>query len=344
MARGFRLQTRGEGDLKKRYRPQTLSEIVPTFPIRSVKKIVTDANVSQVYLFEGLTGSGKTTCARIISRAAVCESDGKNLPCLTCNACTTMETSGDYVEINIANFRGIDNIRDMIDGMRMYPRYLKRKIYVMDEVHQLTPAAQEMLLKVLEEPQPHVLIFLLTTKREGLRRTLISRTHPITFSRMKRAHADKVIDQVLDDHGVEKPADEIREDFFQRSDGSVRDLMTCLQLYINNEYSMAVEEDSEVRADVKSMAMALMSHDWGTASTMLQSQAIRQSPETFRIGLTNYLRGCCLRANSLDKARAAAFPLGQLAGALSKDAGDIPIEKYNVLVLRCMRACYGKKT
>ena len=343
MARGFRLQSRGEGDLKKRYRPQTLDEIVPTFPIRSVKKILTDPNVSQVYLLEGLTGCGKTTCARIIARASICTSEGKSKPCLNCRACTHMERTGEFREVNIANFRGIDNIRDMIDGMRMLPQYQTRKIYVLDEVHQLTPAAQEMLLKVLEEPPPHVLIFLCTTKREGLRRTLVSRTHPITFKRMTKAHAFKVMDQILDDHGVEKPADDVREDLFQRADGSVRDLLTNLQLYINDEYTMAVAEDGEVRADVKSVATALMKRDWGTASRMLKSPAVRESPESFRIGLTNYLRAVCLNKGSVDAALAAAVPLGQLAGALSKDAGDIPIEKYNVLVLRCMRACAAKK-
>lgn len=343
MARGFRLQARGDGDLKRRYRPQTLKEIVPTFPIRSVKQIVTDPNAPQVYLFEGLTGSGKTTCARIISRASICEGAGKNLPCMACSRCENMERSGEYLEVNVANFRGIDAIRSIVDGMATRPNYQKRKIYVFDEVHQLTPAAQEMLLKVLEEPPPEVLIFLLTTKREGLSRTLLGRTHPITFKRMTRAHSDKVIDQILEDHGIEPPSDEIRNDLFQRADGSVRDLLTSLQLYINDEYTLAAEDDGEARADVKTAALAMMEQDWETVRQMLQSATVRQSPESFRIGLVNYLRGCCLRAKTISGAQKAAFPLGQLAGTLSKDAGDIPIEKYNVLVLRCMRACYGRK-
>ena len=85
MARGFRLVSRGTGDLKTRYRPQTLGEITPTVPVSRLKKILTDKNSSRVFLFEGLSGTGKTTSARILARAAVCTSEVAK-PCLECLA------------------------------------------------------------------------------------------------------------------------------------------------------------------------------------------------------------------------------------------------------------------
>ena len=137
MAHDFRIKSRGNGDLKTRYRPQTLNEVVPTVTTTRLKKILTDPNASQVFRFEGLTGAGKTTCARILARASVCSSD-EDKPCLECDNCRQLETCGDFYEVNIADQRGIDDMRALIDGMRAFPFYLTRKIYVLDEVHQLS--------------------------------------------------------------------------------------------------------------------------------------------------------------------------------------------------------------
>lgn len=163
----FQLTARGEGDLKTRYRPQRLDEIARTFAITKAKKIITGASdSSRVFLFEGITGSGKTTLARVIARAVVCEAEVlDNRPCLTCSSCKCMEHSTDFTEINVADFRKIDDVRDIIADMVYMPRDFPRRIYIFDEVHQLTDASQELLNKVLEEPMPRTLIFLCTTKR-----------------------------------------------------------------------------------------------------------------------------------------------------------------------------------
>lgn len=341
MGRGFRVKSRGDGDLKTRYRPRRLDEIVPTFPLNSAKQFLSDKNASRVFLFEGNSGAGKTSLARIIARAIVCSSQDDK-PCLSCDACINLETCGDFYEVNSANHRGIDELRSLVDGMSYFPVYLSHKIYILDEVHQITPQAQELLLKALEEPPQHVIIFLCTTQRDGLKRTLLSRTTPIVFKRLTRDQSDRVIDQVIEDHNV-SITDDVKSDLFNRADGSIRELLNELQLYLNGDYEVGATLEEESRGDVAEIANALINKNWLKVASILESQSVKKSPESFRIGVTNYLRATCLKKRSVDAAKAEAFALGQLAGTLSKEAGEVPIEQYNVLVLKCLRACYDKK-
>lgn len=341
MSRKFQLVSRGSGDLKARYRPQHLNEAAPTFPIRRVSKIVSDPNASQIYLFEGATGTGKTSVARIVSRASVCVSDDKKVekPCLTCAACRDLEHAMDFMEINVANFRKIDDVRTIIEGMRYAPTSLSRKIYIFDEGHQLTHDSQQLLLKVFEEPPAGMLIFLCTTEKKGLKQTLIDRAATVTFKRLTKEFALGIIDQVLENEKHEEMPAATKLDMVRRADGSARALMNFLQAYLDGDYDVGVEEEGEAPSVVKDLAQALMAKDWAATRMLLGEPTVRQAPESIRIGVSSYLRAIALGHKTINNALSVASPLGHLAGTLSSEP---QVDQYNQFVLRCMRACYKK--
>lgn len=330
---GFKLVSRGEGDLKTRYRPQTLDEVVPTCSIKRLKSLLTDANSSRVFLFEGESGSGKTTTARILARTVVCESD-KDKPCLKCNRCKGLTRSADFSEINIADLRRIEDIRDMVDGMRYFPIDLNKKIYILDEVHQLTPASQQLLLKVLEEPPEHVLVFLCTTEKKGLKRTLLDRATTISFRRSTKTQAASVVKQVITAEGREAPDEDTVASFHARSDGSVRALLNHLQEFLEGDYDASVGVDGEATEDIRELAKALMDRKWAKVSAILKQDYVRKSPESVRISVTCYLRAVCLNKPQAADTVPAARALDALIGPLVEEASA---GQYNELIVRCIR-------
>jgi DNA polymerase-3 subunit gamma/tau len=312
-----------------------LEEAVPTFSTERVKRIYGEGNVSQVYLFEGPTGVGKTTVARIVSRASVCEREDK--PCLECEACEGMESSSDFLEINVANFRGIDAIRSLQEQVYYRPSFLKRKIFILDEVHQLTNDSQQLLLKVLEEPPPGVLFFLCTTAKGSLKRTLIDRASTVRFLPVTGEQAYELIDQVLKIEGEENSLkDTERNRIITTSEGSVRALLNGVQAFLEGDTAADWGQD-DVPGGVPELAKALVAKDWPGAREVLASTSTRKSPESIRIGVSNYLRAVILKKDKASDCIPLAQPLGHMAGTL---ADEPAIDQYNQLVLRCLRACY----
>lgn len=340
----FRIQTRGAGDLKTRYRPKRLSEMCPTFPLEDAQAVLQDPNSARVYLLEGLTGSGKTTLARILSRASicVCTDPGVEKPCLECKPCKSMESSPDFVEVNIADFRGIDAIRDQTRDMSVYSTYLSRRIYIFDEVHQLTAAAQELLNKVLEEPKGNTLIFLCTTHKKGLKRTLLSRCSKIEFSRMSQAQCSEIIRQVAADQKAKLPDRSTEEDLFMRADGSVRELLNLLDKFFRGTYKIGAsfssgDEDQQGSPDIFALVKAYKRKDWTTVREILSTENVKNDPDGYRETVCAFLAKEALD-NPLDMNIATA--LGHLCGSMWQEPTR---EQYSMLVLRSMRACYQKE-
>lgn len=342
MARSFKLVSRGTGPLRDRYRPRRLSEIVPTFPMKEAKAILESPNASQVWLFEGLTGCGKTTLARIISRACICEAeDDVEKPCLECEACQSMEKARDYIEINVANFGGKDAVKDKIADMRYMAVDLKRKIYIFDEAHQMTPAAQELMNKVLEEPIGDTLIFLCTTHKKGLKRTLLGRCAKINFKRTTRKQLEAITSQVMRDAKMEMPNDEVMDDLFVKADGSVRDLMNLLDRVLIGSYQVGIEAGDDSGAEgapnIFALVNAFKDKDWQTVSAILDTDNVKNDPDGYRETVCSFLARDAVRSARVDMKIASA--LGHLAGSLYDEPRR---EQYSQFVLRAMRACYKK--
>ena len=339
----FKLVARGEGDLKTRYRPQRLSEICPTFHLKDAEAILGDPNSSKVWLFEGLTGCGKTTLARIISRAAVCNCTTPDVekPCLQCEPCLSME-NGDFLEVNGADYRGIDAIREVIDGMRSYPNWFDKKLYIFDEAQQITPHAQELLNKVLEEPIGDTLIFLCTTNKKGLKRTLLGRCAKINFRRMTRKQCGTIITQIFKDVGAEKPDSDTTEDIFRRADGSVRDLLVLLDAYLRGSYKIGSDHtEADVSTgspDIFALVKGLIEKDWSTVRKILMTENVKNDPDGYRETDCEFLARDALRHEELKMSIATTLSL--LGGSLWEEPKR---EQHSIFVTRCMRVCYKKE-
>src|SRR5260221_2177497 len=186
--------------LARKYRPQTFEEIVGQEHVtRTLANAFAKARVHHAFLFCGARGLGKTRAARVLAKALCCVKGPTATPCGVCDACTTI-TSGtavDYFEIDGASNNGVDDIRELRDGVRYQPAQLRRKIYVIDEVHMLSTAAFNALLKTLEEPPPHVTFIFATTEVHKIPVTILSRCQRYDFKLVPAARLTAHLERIL---------------------------------------------------------------------------------------------------------------------------------------------------
>jgi len=180
--------------LYRKYRPKTLSDVLGQEAVSEILKNASRLDrLSHAYLFYGPKGSGKTTTARIIAKIANCEKrqqdkEFKKLgePCNECRPCLEIDKGQalDVIEIDAASNRGIDEIRNLKESIRVSPASYSYKVYIIDEVHQLTKDAFNALLKTLEEPPAHAILILVTTEIEKMPATIVSRTQRFHFKKL----------------------------------------------------------------------------------------------------------------------------------------------------------------
>ncbi len=179
--------------LYRKYRPQKFSEVVNQEPIvRTITNALKMDKVAHAYLFTGPRGTGKTTIARLLAKAINCQRKKEHEPCGKCPACLEISRghSLDLIEIDAASNRGIDEIRELREGIKFSPSRLSFKVFIIDEVHQLTKEAFNALLKTLEEPPAHAIFILATTEIHKVPQTIISRCQRFDF---KKIPLDKIV-------------------------------------------------------------------------------------------------------------------------------------------------------
>lgn len=176
--------------LYRKYRPQNFSEVAgQEHVIQTITNAVKSGRVSHAYLFSGPRGCGKTTTARIIAKAVNCleRKEGQAEPCNKCSNCLEISSgrSMDLIEIDAASHRGIDDIRELREGIKFVPSKAKFKVFIIDECHQLSKDAANALLKTLEEPPAHAIFILATTEIHKMLPTILSRCQRFDFRKLK---------------------------------------------------------------------------------------------------------------------------------------------------------------
>lgn len=238
--------------LYRKYRPQTFAEIVgQEHIVKTLANALSSDNFSHAYIFCGPRGSGKTTTARLLAKALNCHNrkKGESEPCNKCPSCLEIKEGKalDLIEIDAASNRGIDEIRELREGVRFSPSKEKYKVFVIDECHMLTKEAVNALLKTLEEPPSHAIFVLATTEIHKMIPTIISRCQRFDFRKLTIEEITNRLDLIAkkEKAKIERPALEL---IALNSSGAVRDAESLL------DQVLAFGQNSQIKSeDIKSL-------------------------------------------------------------------------------------------
>jgi DNA polymerase-3 subunit gamma/tau len=230
--------------LYRKYRPQGFDEVVgQEAVVRTLTNAIQGDQLRQAYIFAGPRGTGKTTMARLLAKALNCVEGPTVTPDKTCHVCQAIAngTSLDVVEMDAASQRGIDDIREIREHVVLQPAEGRYKVYILDEAHQLTDAAWNALLKLIEEPPPHLLFVFCTTDLGKVLPTVRSRCQTFTFARPRLSELVKVLRHVADGDKIEAP-DAALALIARAARGSFRDGVSLLdQLAAATERQVTVQ-------------------------------------------------------------------------------------------------------
>ena len=216
--------------LYRKWRPQRFEDVVGQRAIvTALKNQITANRVGHAYLFTGVRGTGKTTCAKIFAKAVNCLHPVNGDPCGECEICRGIDNGSilDVVEMDAASNNGVDDIRDLRDETAYTPSACKYKVYIIDEVHMLSTAAFNALLKTLEEPPAHVIFILATTEIQKVPATILSRCQRYDFTRIGPENIARRVEYIAGEEKLELTPDGA-ELIARLADGALRDALSIL--------------------------------------------------------------------------------------------------------------------
>src|SRR5215475_7249485 len=221
--------------IARKFRPQVFEDVIGQKPIvQTLQNAIQMGRIGHAYLFSGPRGVGKTTTARLLAKGLNCVTGPTITPCNNCPSCLEIAAgqSMDVLEIDAASNTGVDNVRELRENARYAPSRDRHKIFIIDEVHMLSTSAFNALLKILEEPPPHVVFIMATTERHKLPATILSRCQQFVFRTISpadiQAHLREIADREnakIDDQGLSY--------IVKAAEGSMRDAQSLLDQIIS---------------------------------------------------------------------------------------------------------------
>jgi DNA polymerase-3 subunit gamma/tau len=334
--------------LARKWRPQRFEDVAGQEHItRTLQNAIRAQRIAHAYLFTGVRGVGKTTAARILAKALNCEKGPTATPCNDCSPCDeiTRGSSIDVLEIDGASNRGIDEIRQIIENVRYQPAKCRFKIYIIDEVHQVTKDAFNALLKTLEEPPPSVKFILATTEPHRLPETILSRCQRYDFRRINLREIVERLGAIARSEGL-NITDGALALLAREADGSMRDAQSLLeQALACGERPEGVGQQSSVDEtllqDILGLAQRRVLYDLSAAVLQgdaqrclaLVADVVHQGRDLHRLSrdLVEHFRNLLVaRVAGQDLCSIAAAPLldlpDQEIADLMRQSGEVPVE------------------
>ena len=316
----------------RKWRPQTLGEVLGQEPItQTLRHAVEGGKITHAYLFCGPRGTGKTSTARILAKAVNCPNQAGGEPCNACDMCRSI-TEGralDVIEIDAASNRGIDEIRSLREKANYAPSLARYKVYIIDEVHMLTEAACNALLKTLEEPPGHVIFVLATTEAHKVISTIVSRCQRFNFHRLRQTEIMDKLKLICEKEGIHIEPGAL-ELIARAATGSLRDAENILQrmiAYYGNQIELTkVQTELGVGWDsrVRQLARCIVNRDVAAGLKVINNlNSDGVDLRQFNLGLVEYLRGLLLAKSrceeALDVTSEDLAEMGSLAASATMD-------------------------
>ncbi len=276
--------------LYRAYRPKAFSEVSgQKVIIKTLQNALLHEKIAHAYLFSGPRGTGKTSIAKIFAKAVNCLNQPTNEPCNECDVCKGIDKGDipDVIEIDAASNNGVDEIRDLRDKVKYMPSVGKYKVYIIDEVHMLTPGAFNALLKTLEEPPKHVIFILATTEVHKIPPTILSRCQRFDFKNIETTDTIEKLNEIAEKEKIKITPEAIRA-IAVNSEGGLRDAISLLDQAISFADNEITEDDvhqvsgSVSKAALRDMLLAISSKEISKAMVILKD-LIAEGKEISRI-------------------------------------------------------------
>ncbi len=290
--------------LYRKWRPRTFQEVVgQTHITDTLRRQVASGRLSHAYLFTGTRGTGKTTCAKLLARAVNCQQPVDGSPCNQCPACLGIEDGSilDVLELDAASNNGVDQVRALRDEAVYTPTAVKKRVYIVDEVHMLSTPAFNALLKILEEPPEHLMFILATTELHKVPATIKSRCQQFAFRRLLPEEISGRLNYVCTQEGIPLSTDAAAL-LARLADGGMRDALSLL------DQCAGYAETVDVPQVLEALGLA---GDRETAD-LLEAAALEQTDRALKI---------------LDRLYAAGKELRSVLGELSALVRDLLVEQ-----------------